>query len=282
MKIHRTAIVSPEATIGEGVEIGPYALVEGSAIIGPGCVIQAHAIISSSVQMGENNVIGYGAVIGGDPQDHAFSPDIKSRVVIGSRNRIREYCTIHRGTAEGSETAVGDHNYFMAGSHLAHNARVGSHVTLANNVLLAGHVEIQDRVYVGGGSVFHQFIRVGELCLIQGNSKFSKDIPPFTIAAGHNSVIGLNRVGLRKAGLTQDQRRELHHAFNLLYRAGLNVTQALERAEQISWSGKGSALFDFVANSRRRGLCDIRKPRHAWNSQSIIESLLMERAVSMG
>jgi len=282
MKIHHTAIISPKAEIAEDVEIGPYALVEGASIIGPGCIIQGHAILGGSVQLGRGNIIGYGAAIGGDPQDHAFSPDVKSRVVIGDHNRIREYCTIHRGTGEGSETVVGDHNYLMAGTHLAHNVKVGSHVTIGNNVLLAGYVEIQDHAYVGGGSVFHQFVRVGQLCLVQGNSKFGRDIPPFTIAAGYNTVVALNRAALRKAGMTWEQRQELRHAFNLLYRTGLNVTQALEQAGQISWDAGGRAFFDFVDNSGKRGLCDIRKPRNAWKSEAIIERLLLDREISLG
>jgi len=262
-RIHHTAVVSPKAEIADDVKIGPYVVIDGEVTIGAGCIVQAHAIISNSVRIGRGNVVGYGAVIGGDPQDHSFSPAIRSKVMIGDHNRIREYCTIHRGTVDGGATMLGDHNYLMAGTHLAHDVKVGSHVTLENNVLLAGHVEIQDRVYVGGGSVFHQHIRVGKICLIQGCSKFSKNIPPYTIAVGHNNVVGPNFSGMRKAGLAQDQRREIARAFTLLYRSGMNITQAAGCARELAWNKEGRAFFDFVDNAGKRGICEIRKPRRA-------------------
>jgi UDP-N-acetylglucosamine acyltransferase len=263
MKIHRTAIVSSKAEIADDVEIGPYAVVEGEARVGPGCIIQTHAIICSAARIGRGNVIGYGAIVGGDPQDYSFLPGTRSEVVVGDDNRIREYCTIHRGTTEGSATMVGDHNHFMAGTHLGHNAKVGNYVTLANNVLLAGHVEVDDQVYVGGGSVFHQYIRVGTMSFVQGNGKFGKDIPPYTIAADHNSIVGLNFAGLRRAGIPQDQRREISQAFNLLYRAGLNKTQALEEAEKTVWGGGARFFIEFMSAAKKRGTCDLRKIRNA-------------------
>lgn len=279
MKIHRTAIVSPKAELADDVEVGPYVLIDGHVRIGPGCIIQAHAILGGAVEMGINNMVGYGAAIGGEPQDHAFSPEIRSKVIIGDHNIIREYCTIHRGTTEGSTTEVGSRNYFMSGVHLAHNTKVGSDVTLANSVLLAGYVEVQDRVYVGGRSVFHQFVRVGRVSLIQGNSKFSKDVPPFTIADGHNRVVGLNLRGLRQAGLGQEQRQQIHRAFNLLYRSGLNTTQALQYAKEIPWNAECRELFDFIAKSKRRGYCDLRRPRNSVAHKNL-NRLLEEMAVS--
>lgn len=257
MAIHPSALIHPDAQIAEEVEIGPFVCIEGPAVIGAGCVIQAHAILSGAVRMGENNRIGYGAVIGAWPQDLSFKPERESGVVIGDHNTIREYCTIHRATAEGGATRVGDHNFFMAGAHLAHEVRVGHHVILANNVLLGGHVEVQDRVFIGGGSVFHQFVRVGRLAIVQGSSAFSKDIPPFMLAAERNTVAGLNIVGMRRAGFDGARRQEVKEAFKLLYKSGLNTAQALARSAERTWPPEARDFFAFVGAAKRRGVCDL-------------------------
>jgi UDP-N-acetylglucosamine acyltransferase len=211
--------------------------------------------------MGKDNVIGHGAVIGGEPQDFAFRPEVRSGVQIGDGNKIREFCTIHRGTSNDSATIVGSHCFLMAGAHLAHNCRLGDRVILANNALLGGHVIVEDRVFVGGGCVFHQHIRVGQLAICQGASAFSKDVPPFTLAAERNGVAGLNVVGLRRAGLTPVERVEVKEAFKLLYRSGLNVRQALAAAAERTWSIHGQAFWDFVKAAGKRGVCDLLSTR---------------------
>ena len=254
---HPTAVIHPDAILAEGIEIGPHAVIEGAARIGAGCVIHAHAVIGAHVIMGERNEIGHGAIIGGDPQDFAFKKSTHSRVEIGSDNRIREYATIHRGTAEGSATVVGDQCFLMVGAHLGHNVRLGSHVVIANNALLGGHVIVGDRVFIGGGCVFHQHVRIGRLAICQGASGFSKDIPPFTMAADINGVAGLNVVGLRRAGLDAAQRAEIKAAFALLYRSRMNVAQAIAAARERSWSEEGRAFWDFVSAAGKRGLCDL-------------------------
>ena len=259
MKIHPTALIHHSAELADDVEIGPYVCIDGHAIIGSGCIIQAHAVLAGKVRLGKNNLLGYGAVVGAEPQDHAFRPEINSEVIIGDNNRIREYCTIHRGTSEGSATTVGNDNFFMAGTHLGHNTTVGNHVIIANSVLLAGHVEVQDNAFIGGGTAFHQYVRVGQVAIAQGNSGFTKDIPPFTIAAMRNSIIGLNVVGLRRAGFSADERLEIKNAFKLLYKSGLNTTQAVERAEHMDWNKEGRIFFDFVASAKKRGICDVRE-----------------------
>lgn len=264
MKIHSTAIVSREAEIASDVEIGPYVCIEGKATIGPGCVIHAHAILSGRVVLGKNNTIGYGAVIGAPPQDLSFRPGISSDVWVGDNNVIREYCTIHRGSREGGVTRIGHQNFLMAGVHLAHDVRMGDHVIIANNALLGGHVQIQDRVFVGGGSVFHQYVRVGQMALTQGLSAFSKDVPPFTIGAERNCVAGINSVGLRRAGLDPDQRMDIKHAFKLLYKSGLNTTQALEHAQGRKWGAEGQLFFNFIAEAKKRGICDLLENSSGW------------------
>jgi len=254
--IHPTAIVHPQAQLGEDVEIGPYAVIEGPAQIGPRCRIAAHAIVTGHVVMGSDNQIGYGAILGADPQDNAFDPATESWVEIGSHNRIREYATLHRGTAPGSATRVGDHCFLMAGTHLGHNAVVENRVIIANNSLLGGHVLVQENVFIGGGCVFHQFVRLGRNAIIQGLSALSKDVPPFLIACRRNRVAGLNSIGLRRSGLSRAQRGEIKEAFRLLYKSGLNTAQALEEAGKREWGAEGSDFFRFVAEAKKRGICD--------------------------
>ncbi|MES2570736.1 MAG: acyl-ACP--UDP-N-acetylglucosamine O-acyltransferase, partial [Verrucomicrobiota bacterium] len=253
MSFHPTALIHADAQIGDNVTIGPYAVIEGAARIGDGCVIQAHAIIGAHVVMGKNNLIGYGAVIGGDPQDFAFRPEVKSEVRIGDGNKIREYCTVHRGSSEGSQTVVGDACFLMGGTHLAHNVRLSSHVIIANNSLLGGHVTVEERVFIGGGCVFHQHIRVGRLAICQGASAFSKDVPPFTLGAEHNGVAGLNVVGLRRAGIEAKRRAEIKEAFMLVYRRGLNTAQALAASREKSWGAEATLFFEFIAAAKKRG-----------------------------
>lgn len=253
--IHPTAIIAPEARLGDNVTIGAYAVIEGPSEIGAGCTIQAHAILSGRVVLGRENFIGYGAVIGGYPQDLGFKPETKSEVRLGERNRIREHCTIHRGSKDGGATTVGDDCYLMAGSHLGHDVRLGNRVIAANNALLGGHVQVADHVFLGGGSVFHQHIRVGRLVITQGNSGFSKDIPPYTVGAEINIIAGLNVVGMRRAGFSSEQRREVKRAFALLYQTGLNVRQALTAAAEQEWGPEAQAFFEFVSGAGKRGVC---------------------------
>jgi len=266
--LHPTAIIHPDAQLGANVTVGPYAIIEGSAQIGDGCVIQAHAVISGHVVMGKDNLIGYGTIIGGDPQDFAFQPSVKSGVRIGDGNKIREHCTIHRGTAEGSDTVLGSGCFLMAGAHLAHNCRVGDHVVMANNSLLGGHVAVGDRVFIGGGSVFHQHVRIGQLAMCQGLTGCSKDLPPFTTAAGINGIAGLNVVGLRRAGFIAAERAEIKAAFSLLYRSGLNTSQALAAARERPWGTAARSFWDFVSAAGKRGLCDLRATRSGASPES--------------
>jgi UDP-N-acetylglucosamine acyltransferase len=254
MNIHPTALIHPDAQIGDGTKIGPFVTIEGPARIGENCVIEAKASFIGDVTIGARTTIGHSAIIGGAPQDLSFKPETKSSVEIGEDNVIRELCTIHRGTAEGSVTRIGDHNYLMAGVHLAHNVTLGNHIIIANNALLAGYVQMADRVFVGGGSVFHQHVRVGTLAMIQGLGGVGKDVTPYTIAAEINLIFGLNVVGMRRAGLNAEKRREIQSAFKLLYRSGMNIKQALEKAAEQTWSEEAQAFFDF-AKASKRGLC---------------------------
>jgi len=253
--IHPSAFVDPAAQLAADVEVGPGAIIESGAVIGEGCRIQAHAVITGYVRMGARNTVGYGAILGADPQDYDFKPGTKSEVLIGDDNIIREYVTIHRGTKEGSVTRVGDNNFLMVGVHLGHNATIGNRVIIANNCLLAGYVEVQDGAVLGGGSVFHQFLRVGRLCMVRGGERFPKDIPPFVSAYGTSMVAGINAVGLKRAGLSSEIRLEIKRAFRLIYHSSLNITQALEESKKTSWGPEAQEFLDFIASAKKRGVC---------------------------
>jgi UDP-N-acetylglucosamine acyltransferase len=252
--IHPTAVIDSEAQLDAEVNVGPYALIEGPAQIASGTDIQGHAVITGPVRIGKNNRIGYGAIIGSFPQDLSFDPRVSSGVEIGDNNVIREYCTIHRGTKEGSNTFVGSNNFLMVGSHLGHNARVADNVILANNTLLGGYAEVHDRAFIGGGSIVHQFTRIGAISLLQGGTGIGKDVPPFSIAVGKNGIATINVIGLRRAGFGPDLRKEAKSAFELLYRSGLNAKQALEEAEKRRWAPEIETFWKFVAASKR-GIC---------------------------
>lgn len=257
--IHLTAIIGSGAKIGANVEIGSHTLIGGEVIIGDNTVIGANAVIEGEVQIGPDNRIGHGAIIGGAPQDISFSEKTRSRVEIGARNIIREYCTIHRGTKEDTATKIGDDNFLMVGAHVGHNCVIGNKVIIANNVLLAGYVTIYDQAFIGGGSTFHQFMRVGRLVMVQGSSAFGKDLPPFTLAAERNAVFGLNTVGLRRAGFSGEERNEIKRAFKLLYLDGLNTKQALAKSRETKWGELGREFFAFVEEAlTTRGLCPYR------------------------
>jgi UDP-N-acetylglucosamine acyltransferase len=259
LKIHPTVLVDPDAQIGAEVEIGPFSVIGPQAVIGDRTIVQSHVVIEGDVAIGAGNLIGYGVIIGGAPQDLSFSPGRKTKVEIGNDNVIREYCTIHRGSPEGSVTKIGDKNFLMAGAHVGHNCEIGNDVIIANNCLLAGHVRVDDGAFLGGGSTFHQHMHVGRLVMVQGSSAFGKDLPPFVIAAERNYVVGLNVVGLRRACFSVRDRDELKAAFKLLYTSGLNISQALEKAETMNFGAPAREFFKFVAGAKKRGICPLKR-----------------------
>jgi UDP-N-acetylglucosamine acyltransferase len=258
-KIHPTAIVDSSAKIGADAQIGPFSIIGPQVTISNKTIVQSHVVIEGEVTIGNGNFIGHGAIIGAPPQDVSFSPERKTKVEIGNDNIIREYCTIHRGNPDGSATKIGDKNFLMAGVHMGHNCIIGHNVIIANNCLLAGHVSVDDGTFLGGGSTFHQFMHIGRLVMVQGSSAFGKDLPPFVLAAERNAVFGLNIVGLRRAGFSAKERREVKAAFKLFYLSGLNIGQALEKAATMRFGAAGSEFLDFVANSKKRGICPLKR-----------------------
>jgi UDP-N-acetylglucosamine acyltransferase len=258
-KIHPTAIVDSDAQISADVEIGPFSIVGPHATIGEKTLLQSHVVIDGEVAIGARNFIGHGVIIGAPPQDVSFSPERKTKVEIGNDNVIREYCTIHRGSPEGSATKIAGENFLMAGAHIGHNCVIGNNVIIANNCLLAGHVRVDDGAFLGGGSTFHQHMHVGRLVMAQGSSAFGKDLPPFVIAAERNSVFGLNVLGLRRAGFNAKDRDEIKTAFKLIYLSGLNIGQALEKAATMKCGAPAREFLDFVASAKKRGICPLKR-----------------------
>ncbi len=251
MSIDPTARVAPEADLAPGVEVGLGAIIEGPSKIGPGTRILAHAYIGPHTTIGAGNLIGFGAVIGYEPQDYAFQGE-ESYTIIGDSNVIREYATIHRGTKPGSATRVGNHNFLMALSHLAHNSVVGNHVIVVNGALVGGYVEVADRAFISGNCVIHQFCRVGALALMRGGSRTSRDVPPYSIIDGDHLVRGLNLVGLKRAGFTNAQIAPLRQAFRLLFARRGNLTLNLERVEkEVPLTPEVMHLLDFIKSSKR-------------------------------
>ena len=250
MSLHPSAIVDDDACLGAGVVVGPYAVVEGGTVVGEGSEIRAHAVVKRHTTLGSGNVVHEGAVLGGEPQDLAFEPG-PSRLLIGDRNRIREGVTIHRGSKPGSATVVGSGCFIMAYAHVAHDDRIGDGVILANNVALAGHVDIEERAFLSGGVVVHQFCRIGRLAMIGGNSKIVQDCLPFVITDGvPGAARGLNVVGLRRAGVPASQLRPLKEAYRILLRSALPLETAIERLTAIE-EPLVDELVAFVRRSKR-------------------------------
>jgi UDP-N-acetylglucosamine acyltransferase len=251
VRIHPTAIVDEKAQLGAEVEVGPFSIIGAEAVLGDKCVIKSHVVIEGPVRMGAGNIVGHGSIIGSAPQDLNFQEHIKSGLEIGNANVIREHCTVHRGAAEGSATVLGDGNFLMVGAHIGHDCRIGNGVVIVNNSLLAGHVRVDDRAFIGGGSRFHQGIRIGRVVMAEG--RFTKNLPPFVIAA-KNHIFGVNILGLRRAGFSPGDRDEIKRAFKLLYTSGLNTKQALEEAAATEFGAVGREFFSFVAEAGKRGI----------------------------
>jgi UDP-N-acetylglucosamine acyltransferase len=255
MNIHPTAIVDPGAVLGKDVTIGPYVVVAPGVEIGDACTVGPHAVIHRYTSIGAGCRIHAGAILGDSPQDLSFAGDI-SYVRIGRNCVIREGVTINRGTKAGSATIVGDGCYLMANSHLGHNVKLGDNVIVANGALLGGYVAVGDRAFLSGHVLIHQFTRVGRLAMLSGGAGISKDVPPFCTVHGvmTNTIAGLNLVGLRRAGFSPDERQQVKHAFDLLYRSGLNVTQAVAALKKEFTTGPAAEWAPFIEASKR-GIC---------------------------
>lgn len=247
-KIHPKACVDPSAELGEGVEVGPYAVIEPGVVIGDGCFIANHATICSGVVMGVENRVHPGAVIGGPPQDLKYRGE-PTRLTIGDRNVFREAVTVNRGTVQGGgETVLGNDNFLMACSHVAHDCRVGDGVVMSNGVLLAGHVRVEDRAYLCGLAAAHQFTTIGRNAYVGGMTRIVHDVPPFMITEGNpQKVRGVNVVGLRRAGYPEETIEALTEAYRAIWRTDTPYRQALIDLEgQLGSCPEVAYLIEFL------------------------------------
>ncbi|MFC5051581.1 acyl-ACP--UDP-N-acetylglucosamine O-acyltransferase [Rubritalea spongiae] len=252
--IHPTAIIHPDAKIGNNVSIGAFTIIDANVSIGENCTIDPHVWLTGHTTLGENNFVGFGSHIGGDPQDVSFEKSTSSGVKIGKNNTIREHVTVHRSTSENGFTVIGNNNMLMINSHLAHDVHLGSNNNLANSVLIAGHIRIGSNCFLGGGAGFHQFIKIGDYAICQGNAAITKDIPPYCMAHGQNHLAGLNVIGLRRAGFNGDQRKEIKSLYNLLFKSGLGMTEALRQADEQRWSSEAQLLLNAAKQPSRKGI----------------------------
>jgi UDP-N-acetylglucosamine acyltransferase len=254
MTIHPTAIIDPKAEIDSDVEIGPYVVIDGAVKIHRGTRVMAHAYLTGWTEIGEDNEIHPGALLGGAPQDKAYKGQ-ESYLSIGARNIFREHVQVHRGTAAGSATVIGDDNFLMATSHVGHNCHVGDGNVLANGALLGGHVEVGNYVFLSGNCAVHQFVRIGDYTLMRGLSATSRDVPPFAIIDWKHTVRGVNVVGLKRAGFDEARIRAIRTAFRTLFRPGRNLALALKEVEESTRASEDvAALVDFIKASKR-GVC---------------------------
>ncbi len=250
-EIHPTAFIHPDAQLADNVQVGPNAFIDSDTVIGPGTRILHGAHIGRWTTLGSDNVVYPGAVIGHDPQDIGYRGE-KAHTVIGDGNIFREGVTVHRGNREGTTTAIGNNNFFMVNSHVAHNCTLGNHIILVNGSLLAGHVEVGDRVIISGNCQVHQFVRIGPFAMMRGGSGATKDIPPFCINDGLSWIRAINAVGLKRNGFDASRLRAIKEAFKVLFRSNLPTRLAIEKIEnELSVTDDVLMMLDFIKKSKR-------------------------------
>lgn len=254
MNVHPTALVHPSAEIAEDVVIGPFCIVREDVKIGSKTVLHSNVVLEPYTVIGKGNQLFHGVVIGSVPQDLSWKGEY-SQAILGDRNTVREYGTIHRGSG-GKPTTIGNDNYIMGYFHAGHNVKIGNGCILTNLVQLAGYGELEDYVVVGGMAGFHQFVRVGTMAMVGGLSKNVKDIPPYVKADGSPArVYGLNVIGLKRNGVPPERREQLKKAYNLVYRSKLNLSQAISEIEKSLPNTTEIARFvTFLKNGSRQGI----------------------------
>jgi UDP-N-acetylglucosamine acyltransferase len=268
--IHPMAVVEQGAVLGEGVQIGPFSYVAAGVVVGAGSKIGPHVTIHGCVTMGAQCQVHAGAVLGDLPQDLGFKGDA-SFVKIGDNCIFREGVTIHRGTKPGTTTEIGNRCMFMANSHAAHNVQTGDDVILANGALLGGYARVGTRVFISGNALVHQFVQIGDVAMLGGGCAVSKDVPPYCTVRPQsaNRVLGLNVVGLRRAGVGAAERAAIKKVFKTIYLGGMGVSDALAVLQQVDLSGApaAAAFVAFVAASQR-GICGYERSAAASSEES--------------
>jgi UDP-N-acetylglucosamine acyltransferase len=252
IRVSDSAQVHPKAQLGRDVSIGPYAVIGENVVIGDRTTIGSHAVIEGWTEIGRENRIHHFAVLGTEPQDLKWK-GARSWLRIGDRNSIREFATLNRATEEDEETRVGDDNLIMSYVHVAHNCRIEDGTILANAVNLAGHVVVEERAVVGGVTPVHQFVRIGRHAMIGGGFRVPKDVPPYLLAGGNPlRAAGINQVGLERRGFTEETMAAIKEAYRLLYRAGFNRSQAIERIRaNVLACPEVEHLVRFISESQR-------------------------------
>ena len=251
-EIHPTAIVDPGADLADDVVVGPCSIIENDVQIGSGTEIGSHVLIASGTRLGRRCRVAHGAVLGTVPQDLKFSGETTT-LEVGDDTTIREFATLNRGTADRWVTQVGKGCLVMAYVHIAHDCRIGDHVILANAVNMAGHVAVEDYASVGGLVPIHQFVRIGRHAFVGGGYRVAKDVPPYVLASGEPlAFAGLNSVGLNRRGFSRQTVLALKRAYRIVFRCGLNVSQALERIEaELDLIPEVQQIIDFIRSSER-------------------------------
>ena len=254
MSIHPTAVVSSNASLGEEVSIGPYAILEDDVVLGHHCRVDAHTVIQGPTRIGAHCHFFPFCSIGFPPQDLKYRGE-RTELIIGDHNTFREYVTVNRGTGGGGgRTSIGNHNFIMAYSHIAHDCSLGDHVLLANAATLAGHVNIADHATIGAFSGVHQFCRVGIYGFVGGYSVITKDVLPYskTVSAREAKNYGVNVIGLERRGFSTESTRTIRAAYRVLLQSGLNTSQALDQLKQeLAGRPEVQALIDFIQTSER-------------------------------
>jgi len=253
--IHPTAIVHPDAELGEGVKVGPFSIIAATVKIGERTIVGARVTIEGHTSLGMDNEIFTGAVIGSITQDKKYDGGT-SYLTIGNGNKIREYVTINPGTKDGTSTVIGDDNLLMAYSHVAHDCSIGNQTVLANQGTLAGHVIVEDGAIVGGLSAVHQFVRIGKLSIIGGCSKVVQDVPPFMMVDGHPArAYGINSVGMDRGGYGADEKTLMKKAFRIIFKSGLTLKNGMGKLEEeLPSTPTRDILLSFLKASER-GIC---------------------------
>ena len=258
-KIDPRAVVSAGAEIGSNVEIGPFAVIESGVRLHDDCKVGPHAFLTGDSDIGRGTVIHTGAIIGDEPQDLHYNGE-QSRTLIGENCTIREYVTIHRGTEEGSCTRVGNNVMLMAFSHLGHNCQIGDNVVIANATLLAGRVEVQRNAFISAGCMAHQFVRVGRLAMVGGGNGVGQDVPPFCTLQD-KCIQGINAIGLRRAGFSDEAKDAIKEAVHIYFFEGLNRINALEKIRaELPQLPEIVEFCDFIEETKR-GITQARSNR---------------------
>jgi UDP-N-acetylglucosamine acyltransferase len=259
VSLHPLAVVSPHAEIGTNVRIGPFCVVEAGVVLGDGCHLVGRVTVKSGTVLGRDNVVMEGTVLGGMPQ-HVHMPEHPGVVAIGDGNVFRENVTVHRALDAGHVTSIGNRCLLMVGSHVAHDCTVGDGVIMTNNSMLGGHVTIDAKAYLSGGVAVHQFCRIGRLAMVGGLARVRQDVPPFVmIDGGTTMVVGLNKVGLRRAGFTGDEFRQLKAAYRIVYRSGLTWQETLDTLRVQFSDGPAAEFLPFFLAGGKRGFVQERR-----------------------